>query len=135
MVTRPIEATDSEVDVLIFKQGISLGWDCPRASVLLIYRDLKQFSFTVQTIGRIMRMPELKHYPVAQDDLNYAYIFTNLNRNMVNIVNDEMTDDGLYEAKCRADYVPLHLSSTVLEAVPVRTDALRTSFYDDFERV
>ncbi len=133
VVTKPIEALDSEVDVLIFKQGISLGWDCPRAAVLLIYRDIKQFSFTVQTIGRIMRMPEHKHY--VQPELNYGYIFTNLNRGMLKIVKDEMEYEGHNQAIRRPDYVPIQLQSTVLEAVPVRTDALRTSFYDDFERI
>ena len=133
VVTRPIEAIDSEVDVLLFKQGISLDWDCPRAAVLLIYRDIKQFSFTVQTIGRIMRIPEQQHY--VRDELNYGCIYTNLNRGLLKIAKDDMEYGGKYEATRRKDYVPLHLHSTVLEAVLVRTDSLRTTFYDDFERV
>ena len=36
-----IEKSNNLVDVLLFKQAIALGWDCPRASVLLIYRDIK----------------------------------------------------------------------------------------------
>ena len=31
-----IEKEDNMVDVLLFKQAIALGWDCPRAAVLLI---------------------------------------------------------------------------------------------------
>jgi type III restriction enzyme len=38
--------------------AIALGWDCPRASVLLIYREMRNERFTVQTMGRILRMPE-----------------------------------------------------------------------------
>ena len=34
-----IEKQDSEVDVLLFKQAIALGWDCPRASILVIFRE------------------------------------------------------------------------------------------------
>ena len=30
-----IEKRDNEVEVLIFKQAIALGWDCPRASILV----------------------------------------------------------------------------------------------------
>lgn len=72
-----IEKNDNEVEVLIFKQAIALGWDCPRASILVIFRETKSFEFTIQTIGRIMRMPELKYYS-KEPELNVGYIFTNL---------------------------------------------------------
>lgn len=72
-----IEKNDNEVEVLIFKQAIALGWDCPRASILVIFRESKSFTFTIQTIGRIMRMPELKYY-VKEPELNVGYVFTNL---------------------------------------------------------
>jgi type III restriction enzyme len=63
-----------EVDVLLFKQAIATGWDCPRAQVLLKLRDPgKSGKFEVQTIGRIMRMPERKHY--EDEALNEAYVF------------------------------------------------------------
>ena len=55
-----ISKPDSMVNVLLFKQAIALGWDCPRAAVLLIFRKLESFTFTVQTVGRILRMPEQK---------------------------------------------------------------------------
>lgn len=83
-----ISKNDNIVDVLLFKQAISLGWDCPRASVLLIYREMKQETFTVQTLGRILRMPEQKHY--SDDALNIGYVFTNLERDSIKIVADEM---------------------------------------------
>lgn len=72
-----IEKNDSEVEVLIFKQAIALGWDCPRASILVIFRESKSFTFTIQTIGRIMRMPELKYYS-KEPELNKGFVFTNL---------------------------------------------------------
>ncbi len=73
-----IEKNESEVDVLIFKQAIALGWDCPRASILVLFREWKEESmtFSIQTLGRIMRMPEQKHY--EDEDLNLAYLFTSL---------------------------------------------------------
>lgn len=71
-----IEKNDNEVEVLVFKQAIALGWDCPRASILVIFRESKSFTFTIQTIGRIMRMPELKYY--SEPELNTGYVFTNL---------------------------------------------------------
>src|SRR5690606_27181523 len=67
-----ISKPDNMVEVLLFKQAIALGWDCPRASVLLIYREMRNERFTVQTMGRILRMPEQKHY--ANEALNYGYV-------------------------------------------------------------
>jgi type III restriction enzyme len=70
-----IEAFDSSVDVLIFKQAIATGWDCPRASILLMFREIRSITFEIQTVGRIMRMPELRHY--SEESLNRGYVYTN----------------------------------------------------------
>lgn len=73
-----IEKNENEVEVMIFKQAIALGWDCPRASILVLFRQWREenMTFSIQTLGRIMRMPEQKHY----DDsiLNLGYVFTSL---------------------------------------------------------
>lgn len=71
-----ITKNDSEVEVMIFKQAIALGWDCPRASILVLFRDWKSITFSIQTVGRILRMPELKHYD--NDELNTGIVYTNL---------------------------------------------------------
>ena len=69
---------DNKTEVLIFKQALALGWDCPRAYVLVMLRELKSEVFKIQTIGRIMRMPEPEHgHYQDDDDLNHGYIFTN----------------------------------------------------------
>lgn len=82
-----ISKPDNMVEVLLFKQAIALGWDCPRASVLLIYREMRNERFTVQTMGRILRMPEQKHY--QNDALNYGYVYTNLNKDLITILPEE----------------------------------------------
>ena len=71
-----ITMDDNEVEVMIFKQAIALGWDCPRACILVLFRDWKSYTFSIQTVGRILRMPELKHY--KNDELNTGFVFTNL---------------------------------------------------------
>lgn len=73
-----IEKNDNKVDVLIFKQAISIGWDCPRAQILVLFRHWKSLTFSIQTVGRIMRMPEpdVGHY--QEESLNQGYVFTNL---------------------------------------------------------
>jgi len=67
---------ESEVEFLLFKQAIDTGWDCPRAHILVKLRDIKSYTFEVQTVGRILRMPEQKHY--KDENLNTGFIFTNL---------------------------------------------------------
>jgi type III restriction enzyme len=67
---------ESEVDFLLFKQAIDTGWDCPRAHILVKLRDIQSYTFEVQTVGRILRMPEQKHY--EDENLNTGFIFTNL---------------------------------------------------------
>lgn len=71
-----ITRNDSAVEVMIFKQAIALGWDCPRAAILALFRDWRSFTFSTQTLGRILRMPELRHYD--KEELNIAYVYTNL---------------------------------------------------------
>jgi type III restriction enzyme len=71
-----IEKNDNEVEVMIFKQAIALGWDCPRASILVLFREWKSLVFSIQTIGRIMRMPEHRHY--KNQELNIGYVYTSL---------------------------------------------------------
>ena len=71
-----IEKPNSQVKALIFKQAIALGWDCPRAQVMAMLRDTKSEVFRIQTVGRILRMPEAKHY--ADDALNKAYVYSDL---------------------------------------------------------
>ncbi|MBK8698450.1 MAG: hypothetical protein IPN29_02455 [Saprospiraceae bacterium] len=49
---------ESDVEFLLFKQAIDTGWDCPRAHILVKLRDIQSYTFEVQTVGRILRMPE-----------------------------------------------------------------------------
>ncbi|MDE7426499.1 MAG: DEAD/DEAH box helicase family protein [Muribaculaceae bacterium] len=84
MIDRPNDPTE----VLLFKQAIALGWDCPRAAVLLIFRKIESFQFSAQTVGRILRMPEQKYY--TDQRLNQGYVYTNLSKDIIHIVKDDM---------------------------------------------
>ena len=127
-----IDKNENEVEVLVFKKAIALGWDCPRAQILIIFRESKSFTFTIQTIGRIMRMPELKYY--NEEDLNKGYVFTNL-------PNIEITEDyakdyvTVYEAKRDSKlYKDISLSSIFLKRQRERT-RLSGRFGDIFMKV
>lgn len=67
---------DSKVEYLIFKMAIDTGWDCPRSQILVKFRETNSITFEIQTVGRILRMPEAKHY--QEEDLNRSYVYTNV---------------------------------------------------------
>jgi type III restriction enzyme len=71
-----IRDMDSPIQFLLFKQAVATGWDCPRAQVLVMFRDIRSEPFKIQTVGRILRMPEQKHY--LKEDLNRGYVYTNI---------------------------------------------------------
>ena len=107
-----VEKNDNEVEVLIFKEAIALGWDCPRASILVIFRESTSFIFTIQTIGRIMRMPEMKYY--NETELNKGFVFTNLAKIDITedyardyiTINEAKRDNSLYrEIKLASIYL------------------------------
>ena len=113
-----IEKPNNMVEVLLFKQAIALGWDCPRAGVLLIFRELKSTTFTIQTVGRILRMPEQKHYPNPL--LNQGYVYTNLSKNQIEIVKDDMSYITMNKARRIENYIPVQLNSTYINTRIVR---------------
>ena len=70
-----ISENDAEPIILIMKQAISTGWDCPRAKILVKLRDNMNEDFETQTIGRIRRMPQAHHYDNILLDNCYLYTF------------------------------------------------------------
>ena len=97
-----VERQDSEVEVLIFKQAIALGWDCPRAQILVLFRQWHSPIFSIQTVGRIMRMPEPDRGHYESETLNYGYVYTNLDNIEIqeDIAKDYIT---IYTSKRRFD--------------------------------
>ena len=82
-----IAKDDNLTEVMLFKEAISKGWDCPRAAILLIFRKTDSRKFTIQTVGRILRMPQQKYY--SDDTLNHGYVFTNIENRYIEITKDE----------------------------------------------
>lgn len=69
-----IDAPNAKSSAVIIKQAVATGWDCPRAYILVKLRDNMDETFEIQTIGRIRRMPEPKHY--ENDILDSCYLYT-----------------------------------------------------------
>lgn len=90
-----IEEMDAKPIVILMKQAVATGWDCPRCQILVKLREGSSETFEIQTIGRIRRMPEVKHY--GDDLLDSCYLYT----------YDENFTEG----------VKLHLGKGALDAV------------------
>lgn len=69
-----IDEPNAATSAVIIKQAVATGWDCPRAHILVKLRDNMDETFEIQTIGRIRRMPEAKHY--ESDLLDSCYLYT-----------------------------------------------------------
>jgi len=80
-----LEENDDEHEFLLFKQTAGTGWDCPRAHILVMFREINTESFYIQTVGRILRMPEPNKKQDYKDSnlIKTGYLFTNYERNKV----------------------------------------------------
>jgi hypothetical protein len=69
-------ANDPQVEVLIFKMAVALGFDAPRAFTLAALRGARDADFGVQVIGRIVRVHALlQGRGDVPDALDYGYVF------------------------------------------------------------
>lgn len=126
-----LEKEDCLTEVLLFKQAIALGWDCPRAAVLLIFRKLSSEEFTVQTVGRILRMPEQKFY--TNPLLNKGYVYTNISKDQIQIVADDM--DYLHKSMLQSVRRESLQNVALPSSYEVRLSADRNRLGPDFKRV
>lgn len=66
----PQRVQDSNwVRILIAKDAISTGWDCPRAEVMVSFRPAKDQTYIAQLLGRMVRTPLARRIP-GNDRLN-----------------------------------------------------------------
>ncbi len=54
---------DTEIKVLLAKDAISTGWDCPRAEVMVSFRPAKDKTHITQLLGRMVRTPLARRIP------------------------------------------------------------------------
>ena len=76
-----LEHNESPYDFLLFKTAAGTGWDCPRAQILIMFREIHSETFQTQTIGRIVRVPVRGQQ--ASSIFRTGYIYTNYSRQAV----------------------------------------------------
>ncbi len=129
-----VERSNSSISFLLFKQAVATGWDCPRAGVLVMFREIKNPTFAIQTVGRILRMPLGTHF--GKPELNLGYLYTNYKRNEVISEYDKAKSEnkpaifGSYRGK---DIKPIQIESVFMS----RSDYndLGDSFQATFKKI
>lgn len=85
---------DTQVRVVLAKQAISTGWDCPRAEVLYSERPAKDVTYIAQIIGRMVRSP-LTHRVSTDDALNSVACFLpHFDRTALDSIKAELEGTG-----------------------------------------
>lgn len=127
-----VELNNSPVEVLVFKEAIALGWDCPRASILYLQREWnnERYEFNIQTLGRIMRMPEQMHYD-DKPELNYGYVYTASDN--FTIVED-LAKDYVSQQQLKIDHI-IYSSKPALFSEHIRRKRELTRLSGDFKTV
>lgn len=78
------------VRILIAKDAISTGWDCPRAEVMISFRSASDRTHITQLLGRMVRSPLARRIP-GSDRLNAVdCLLPKFNVNTVNQVVDAL---------------------------------------------
>lgn len=90
-----IDSPSSPAEVLIYKQGVATGWDCPRAQILLGFRHITSKIFTKQNLGRFVRTTEQKYY--NDDLLDYTWVISNVGDLGQASFGDDVDTTLLYE--------------------------------------
>lgn len=122
-----ITYNESDVDFMLFKQAAGTGWDCPRASVLVMYREVKSDKFYTQTVGRILRMaePQLKEDYKNTPLLRRGYLYTNYKRNQVQIPDQDEKNKAQTQPAFRKDSI---------KNVAIQSDYISRVDYGDIPR-
>lgn len=65
---------DHRIRVLIAKDAVSTGWDCPRAEVLVSLRPAKEDTYVTQLLGRMVRTPLAQETSVERLNAASCYL-------------------------------------------------------------
>lgn len=83
-------ADNRKVKLVLFKENLSTGWDCPRAETMMSFRAAEDATYIAQLLGRMVRTP-LQCHVVVDDSLNEVRLFLPyFNKDNVQKVIDEL---------------------------------------------
>ena len=65
---------DRNIKVVLFKEALSTGWDCPRAEAMMSFRVARDSTYIAQLLGRMIRTP-LRMRIEVDESLNYVHLY------------------------------------------------------------
>lgn len=88
-------ADDMRIRLVLFKENLSTGWDCPRAETMMSFRRAEDATYIAQLLGRMIRTP-LQRYIKRDDYLNDVRLYLPyFNRDTVkNVVEELQNSEG-----------------------------------------
>ncbi len=119
----PSDIVDNrKIKIVLFKENLSTGWDCPRAETMMSFRVAEDATYIAQLLGRMIRTP-LQCHVVVDESLNDVRLFLPyFNKDNVKRVIDELqsTEGGEIPAEIDGEsfedqvYVPwsVHVPGT-----------------------
>ncbi|MDE0420876.1 MAG: DEAD/DEAH box helicase family protein [Gammaproteobacteria bacterium] len=119
---RPETVQDrTEIRVLLAKDAISTGWDCPRAEVLVSFRPARDETHITQLLGRMVRTPLARRVP-GDDVLNsVACVLPNFDRRTATRVAKAMMGDRMHDADGTGGGAGRRVLLAPVDMVPNRT--------------
>ena len=81
---------DKRIRVVLFKENLSTGWDCPRAETMMSFRHAEDATYIAQLLGRMIRTPLQCHIQVDEYLNDVRLFLPYFNRDTVKEVIDEL---------------------------------------------
>lgn len=129
-----IENDNDPREFLLFKMAAGTGWDCPRAHVLVMYREIGSNTFYTQTLGRILRIPQpTKIKGLNAPLLKTGYLYTNYARNQVG-VPDQSTQNKPFLFSADSKYGQYQVNQFLKSDFESRVDYGDLANADQFQK-
>lgn len=102
------------IRVVLFKENLSTGWDCPRAETMMSFRHAEDSTYIAQLLGRMIRTPLHRHIE-ADDSLNEVRLFLPyFDRDTVKAIIDGLQSEEGGEIPADVDGEEIGGSDTVI---------------------
>jgi type III restriction enzyme len=118
---------DPHLRVVLFKEALTTGWDCPRAEVMLSFRPAKEYTYIAQLIGRMVRTP-LARRITSNDVLNTVSLYLPYydEDQVTEVITGLQSDEGNFTSEIEVDSVTCGRNAQVPEQVWDVLDELPT---------
>ena len=130
-----ITKNDSPIDFMFFKVAAATGWDCPRAHILVRFREIKSENFNTQTLGRILRMPFVDD-KFDNELLQTGYLFTNFPRSEIGMPDDVKNENRpkVYTAQLKTESKKEFVKANAIDKIKNVFEQVKSKVTEDKEK-